>query len=350
MAEGLGELELWTEASTTMALYVWEKGEVQKALEIYGELVVLTEADGLLNSATRAHHNLADVLSLSKLDLTKSIFHHKRAAEIARQIGDIPMTVFYLRYLAGNYIESGEIESLDEKLGEFLQGFPGAESMVKEVLQNSHPGHLYSRGEWMLALEQNRENLKQVREIGNTQEIFLNNLGLANTLLELNRFTNLEDLSECESALIENNAMDHRIVKIYAHYLLAIVHARQRRFTQADDWISRAKEFVCQHETILSESQLSNVDFEIAFAKERWTEAATACEKSIEIYQNRGYRWRWARKLIDLGDSLVGRNEPGDLDLARETYQQSLDMFTEMGAPGYIRVLEKRLEDFRDLI
>jgi hypothetical protein len=67
------------------------------------------------------------------------------------------------------------------------------------------------------------------------------------------------------------------------------------------------------------------------------------CEKSIEIYQIRGYRWRWARKLIDLGDALVGRNEPGDLEKARETYQQSLDMFTEMGAPGYIKVLEERL-------
>jgi hypothetical protein len=27
----------------------------------------------------------------------------------------------------------------------------------------------------------------------------------------------------------------------------------------------------------------------------------------------------------------------------RETYQQSLDLFTEMGAPGYIKVLEERL-------
>ncbi len=46
-----------------------------------------------------------------------------------------------------------------------------------------------------------------------------------------------------------------------------------------------------------------------------------------------------------LGDAFVGRNEPGDLERARETYQQSLDMFTEMGAPGYIQVLEERLKD-----
>lgn len=37
------------------------------------------------------------------------------------------------------------------------------------------------------------------------------------------------------------------------------------------------------------------------------------------------------------------RNEPGDLERARDIYKQSLDMFTEMGAPGYIKVLEERL-------
>jgi tetratricopeptide (TPR) repeat protein len=349
MAEGLGELDLWTEASTTMALHVWEKGDAQKALDIFGELVQLTESGRLLNSAHRVHHNLADVLSLSKIDLKRSIYHHNHAAEIARQIGDNPMMVFYLRYLAGNYIESGEIESLDEKLGEFLQGLPGAESMVKEVLQNSHPGYLYSRGDWILALEQNQENLKKARELGNMQEIFLNNIGLANTLLELCRFTNLEDLSECERALIENHEIDNRIVEIQTLYLLTIVHARQKSFKQANDWLSRANEFISQHETNLSESQRSYVDFEMAYAKELWPDAVTACKKSIEIFQIGGYRWREARKLIDLGDALVGRNKPGDLERARETYQKSLDMFTEMGAPGYIKVLEERLGNLHSL-
>ncbi len=47
-----------------------------------------------------------------------------------------------------------------------------------------------------------------------------------------------------------------------------------------------------------------------------------------------------------LSDALARRDETGDMDKARETYQQSLDMFTEMGAPGYIKVLEKRLKNF----
>ena len=35
----------------------------------------------------------------------------------------------------------------------------------------------------------------------------------------------------------------------------------------------------------------------------------------------------------------------GDKERARKIYQQSMDMITEMGAPGYIKVLEERLEE-----
>jgi hypothetical protein len=37
------------------------------------------------------------------------------------------------------------------------------------------------------------------------------------------------------------------------------------------------------------------------------------------------------------------RGAAGDLDKARELYQQSLDMFTEMGADGYAGVVRERV-------
>ena len=68
----------------------------------------------------------------------------------------------------------------------------------------------------------------------------------------------------------------------------------------------------------------------------------------LEKHQNSGYRYNSARWLINLGDAIKFRNEPGDWERARKTYQQSLEMFTEMGAPGYIKVLEERLSEFGD--
>jgi len=50
-------------------------------------------------------------------------------------------------------------------------------------------------------------------------------------------------------------------------------------------------------------------------------------------------------KLIHLGDAFIGRNEQGDQEKNRKTHQQSLQMFIEMNAQGYIKVLEERLEN-----
>jgi hypothetical protein len=86
-----------------------------------------------------------------------------------------------------------------------------------------------------------------------------------------------------------------------------------------------------------------NAEAELARAESCWDEAVAKCKALIDIYQAGGCRWLWARQLIDQGDSLMGRDLPGDREQAKMVYQQSLEMFTEMGAPGYIQVLEERL-------
>lgn len=95
------------------------------------------------------------------------------------------------------------------------------------------------------------------------------------------------------------------------------------------------------------QASLSNLEFEIAVAEELLSAASSAGLPTIEIFRKPGQYWNWARKLFDLGDVPARRNEPGDLERAREIFQQSLDMFTEMGAPGYIKVLEERLVELQ---
>jgi hypothetical protein len=49
-----------------------------------------------------------------------------------------------------------------------------------------------------------------------------------------------------------------------------------------------------------------------------------------------------------LNDVENSRDDLGTLARAPATNQQSLEMFTEMGAPGYVKVLEERLVDIGD--
>ena len=162
-------------------------------------------------------------------------------------------------------------------------------------------------------------------------------------MLELNRFGSMDDITEAEYWLKEILEIDTKIAQ--SHYLLSTVYARQGRFTKAHNQIVQPMEdrTIKGEENSRIVASRAMAEAELAMAENRWTEAEDACITAIDVFQSCGHKLGWARQLIDLGDAFIGRNEPSDMERARETYQQSLDMFTEMGAPGYIKVLEERL-------
>ena len=151
-----------------------------------------------------------------------------------------------------------------------------------------------------------------------------------------------------ESALKENIEIGD-VLSLDLKFLLVEVYLHQGRMSTAQDQFALAQDGLSQtaRNNNLFRVLHANAEIELALAEDRWNKAIEASSSSIEIYRDCHHNWGWARRLIDLGDALIGRNEPGDLERARETYQQSLDMFTGMGAPGYIKVLEERLAGIR---
>jgi len=151
----------------------------------------------------------------------------------------------------------------------------------------------------------------------------------------------MADIREAEASLQENIEIMQR--QITSRFLLVILSSRQGRFTEAHERLAEVIKDLNQPISKGHEVCRFQAEAELARAEGRWEEAVSKCQAVINIYQPGGYRWRWARQLIDLGDTLIGRDLPGDREQAQQVYRQSLEMFTEMGAPGYIEVLEERL-------
>ena len=238
-------------------------------------------------------------------------------------------------------MKTGELQ-----LVEFLRQSSIPETKFNAFLEITRPYRLDASGEWILALEGYREQQKKFQQGGKT---FMNretNLLLAATILELNRFENLVDLSEAETAL--NEAIEDQWYYYPAPFLLTIVYARQGLLTEARTLLADSMEKYGNLAINLYRILNANALFEIAYTEGNWEKAVEACKTSIEAYKDCAHRWGWARRLIDLGDALARRNESGDLEKSREAYKQSLDMFTEMEATGYIKVLEERLGKIGD--
>jgi tetratricopeptide (TPR) repeat protein len=126
-------------------------------------------------------------------------------------------------------------------------------------------------------------------------------------------------------------------------WLLAILFSRQGRFADARKQLAEAVNNADQPMSKPVETSLLYAEAKLDLKEGNWEEAVSKEQTLIDRFRHIGNRWVVARNLINLGDALLGRDAPGDREQAQEAYQQSLEMFTEMGAPGYIQVLEERL-------
>jgi class 3 adenylate cyclase/tetratricopeptide (TPR) repeat protein len=338
MADRVGDLKTHADASITLASHNNDRGEGIKDLK---ELINFAEKEKLLNAAARAHLNTGAYLDMYLVDTKDALQHNLRAAVISEQIGNLGLFKNAMQNVFVNQLALGELNNWKAIVTDELQGFFLSNPSIVEHLELLHFVILWWRGEWTLALNAFRVPLEKIHQGGNTFQIASANIDLTDILLELDRFDDLNDLSEAEAALEENTKIDWLAVQTHFHKV--IVAARMKYFGKAHQQYKLAKSKLSGFDDNMEKEITSRAKFELAFAEQRWKDAVIAINTSIEILKSCGFNWAWARRLIDLGDALVGRNEPDDLERALEIYQQSLDMFTEMGAPGYIKVLEERL-------
>jgi tetratricopeptide (TPR) repeat protein len=343
MAERLQLLEIQAEARNTLAVRFLATidRDLNEAINHLEQIVVLAEENGLLRAAARAHNNLAWYLEYTG-DIASEYQHNLQTVEISSQIGDINGELLALGNLAGSYLGLGELQAVEEVLAkiEEIQG-SSPESQAQYRLSSIRRPLLLYRGEWRQAMDMILNLWEDARQGGDPQRLAGQNLDLVDAILELDRFRTFGDLDRAESALAENLEIEFKVIPSLSRMIL--VCARKKQFDQAKGWLAKVKE----HNNLLefdgTKMLQLRAEVELAFADRRWGEAVAACQSLIEICQRTGHRWEWARRLIDLGDALVQRDEPGDQEQARQHLQQSLEMFTEMGADGYVDVVQERL-------
>ncbi|MFW6042568.1 MAG: tetratricopeptide repeat protein, partial [Chloroflexota bacterium] len=128
-----------------------------------------------------------------------------------------------------------------------------------------------------------------------------------------------------------------------ARFLFSIVCARQSDLDGARYWLAEARKIDVERPNsptfIYHLSALS----ELAAAEKRWDEAIPLLESIIQITTKTEQRWEEAHKLLELAEIYRRRRKSGDRELARAHYTEALDLFTDMGATGYVEVIQARL-------
>ena len=336
MAERVGAPEAQAEASITLALRApGVHGRFDDSIRMLEEMISFCETHRLWYSAARAHTNLGAFLAGYDLDYHSGYHHHLQGATLFREIGDVDGMFFCLENLRDVSINLGNLSSLETTLAEFLYESTASEARIRPFLEDTSKELYFYRGELTYALEDARARLAESRSRNEIQNIAIHNTLLALIQIEQHRLSGSGDLSEAEAAVLENFELWDRTLVYQTQ--LATIYSLQGRFAEAHVLLA----------DVYKAPPILRIGAKTihAMAEGRWNQAASAVCSLIKLFPPIGARWDWARWLIDLGDIYAQRNQPGDLRRARETYLQALEMFTEMGAPGYIQVLEERLRD-----
>jgi tetratricopeptide (TPR) repeat protein len=350
MAGRLGAVDVEADALATWGLLPGlTPEEALAALERGAELA---EEAGFLHLACRAHNNLS-VMSKMRLGEIRTARHHAaRALALDRQTGDIASETFGLGVLIEALVPMGDLDEAEVCLAEMrrLAGELDDAGAATRRFDYSHGRILWGKGDWENAARLARQNLPEIRRLGDLQAEAEVSYLLADALLEghfVARRSSVHELAEAERALT-------RVQEIFAtftdllciaecHSSLSALLAGRGRPEEARSHLERARSLAKQRSGTWFEAVFLWAEGRLAMAEERWLEAQAAFEAMVGLYDSLGLRWYWARGLIDWAEALAAQGEPAGLGQAEGLLRQSLTTFEEMGADGYVEVVEHRL-------
>lgn len=349
MAERLGAVDVQADALTTMG--VLPNQPAQESLAALGKAVALAESAGLLQIASRAHHNLGIMLVDLESDHLAALEHFRRSAEIGRQRGVASEEFLSQLSAFGMLLDLGrlaEAEALYSELEALLSSLPDPGALQLD-LHSFQSALLWMKGEQAESLRLLRQYLAQARSRGNLQIVFSNSTQLAWFLLELDRAGETVDLSEAEKVLEEAISISERGLGgiVWPHCLLSIVHARQGRLDAARRLLAKAQEGAAAGHSTWDETSIRTAEAEIAVVEERWPEALAAAEAVAAFHAGHGRLWAWAVALEHWAEAHGRRGEPADLARAQALLREAQAAFAEMGASHWATMVEDRVQALR---
>jgi tetratricopeptide (TPR) repeat protein len=344
MAKKLDLPAIQAETLTTLGLRSNLSGE--EAVVILRQAVELTETANLPRQAARAHNNLAVQYSLKLGNFTKAFEHMQVAVEIAHQVGDRESELFHRVNLGMWMILQGQLKPVKEmmpalqELQESLTD-PGAGGIGLNQLKSNL---LTFQGKLDEALHLLQERYAQEHKVGDLQR--LRNVLFSMVLISLIRKDFERGKIVCEEMIqIAETGM---IPISLSHSLLSMIYSREGEVQKARELLAESlieakdpgSEFVDQMFVLWAQTDLN-------VAKEDWSKAWVNYDALIKLTTEHNLRWYQNWVMVEWADAHLKQSDPGDIEKARQMLKETRKEFEDMGAEGYVSIVEERLNAFK---
>ena len=338
MAEKFNISAVQVEALNTLSIAV-SREDRQEGLNLCQQAIDLAEQNNLWRGAMRAHYNFAN---LNDDNRAVQIKHYDRAIELARMIGlsyqEISMWTGSISFA----VWMGD-------LGYGLQELPKIKARLKKVVDlglliadvSYLEGDIYRfLGDLESALPKYLHALKIYDE--NERK-----LGMSNTigatawlLIEMGLPEHLDQAHDLLQIAIE-------IEPTHAIYLALFVplFIRKGDLAEAQNYLNKAQGAYQENPDPWAQYWIFLTKSQLLTANQEWNEAWAEYDNTIELPVLMEYPWFKADTLKQWAEAHLARGEAGDRSRARELLEESLTMFEDIGATGYVEKVEAQLEE-----
>jgi tetratricopeptide (TPR) repeat protein len=337
MAERTGAVRVQAEALSTWGMLPGQTR--QETVSALTRAIELAESAGLLDQAARAHNNLGVQLG----DTETAREHFLRAAELARQRGEVLQELFFASNATLQSLWLGDLAAVEEALP-LLRQLPAAAQkpgMMTVQLRGLEAGLLRYQGRVTEAIEGTQLNRTEARAKGDLQGLASADLRLAEACIR----EGVGEEEELEAVLRELVDLCDRGVgwmPVMGRCLLSVWRARQGQVEAARRVLAKAHELTPGP---FGPSYLPWAEANLAMAEGRWPKAFAAFEAAVDTMGRADLRWSRARTLVDWAEAHLARGESRDRERAVKLLREAETEFEAMGAPIYVERVRERQEE-----
>jgi tetratricopeptide (TPR) repeat protein len=340
MAERLDLPIIQVDTLTTLGLFHQQSPE--KQIESFERAIEIAETNQFLRQALRAHNNISVISTFSLGDLTKSDQHLNRALEIAQQIRDNENILFLRTNLVYNLLHRGQLKEAEQTRSNLQEireslpglGFGGISFYQLEASVLTYQGHLKQ------AIKLIQDRIAMERQSGDLQRLKTSFLTIIIICLIAQDLANGESAAKDMIDLADQDTAS----KSVSRSLLSRILSRKGEIQSSREMIAEARsKGVVTQTHYYDQVFLAWAQADLYVAEKNWDEAWLAFEKLVNLTGERNFYWFSRQAYVDWAEALIARGEPDDTNQARQMLQESLEDFKDMGANGFVRMIEDRL-------
>ncbi len=356
MARHLGAVDVQAEALATMGILPTTKP--QQAIDALEMAVKISESNNLYGPASRAYINLAAVID-NLGEVRQARDYRMRAIQLGKKVGGISDEFLINQTITNASLWLADFTDAQERLAQLEQmNRQSADQLSENALSLTYlQGNLQRlKGRFNQAAETFTDLIDRSRQVSDQVHLFNAHLALAETLFEPHLLSNsINYASDVDIALSmleevqKHSKNDLHISTIPYLCLKGDIYASKGEFVKAKDALSKAEKGYRNQPTMHDRVRVLHTQARIESRLGNHEKALAYLADLDRLLEKMEGRWWRARIWLEMGDILLVRNNPEDIDQAQNYLREALAEFREMDVEFYTDVIIERLRQVKQL-